>query len=250
MPGSPLSRRLLLDGGIDYVRRWGVVLASPGNEASGARLDLISSANDMTAVNVPTSAAGLVYPLARQYTAASSQYHSLADNAAVSGGAVDMWGFAWAYMDSNSAERTICSKYQTTGSQREWDLEFDNTANRFNIIASADGGAITVLAANTFGVPSISTWYGIMWYHRNGVGLGISVNGGAFDTAVFTGGIFDGTAAFVIGAIAVPGLYWNGRIGPVTLGKLPPGGLTVALATEIRDTMYHSGSGLVYPFRH
>lgn len=48
----------------------------PGNEFNGNALDLHINALHLTDVNTVTSNPGLVYPLARQYTAANNEYHT------------------------------------------------------------------------------------------------------------------------------------------------------------------------------
>lgn len=246
-----LGARRSLFGGIDYPARWGVVEHWAGNEASGARLASISSANDMTAVNAPTSAAGLVYPTARQYTAASSQYHSLADNAAVSAGDIDFWLAGWFYFDSIAANRGLIGKWSAATSD-EYLLFYDTSTNRFKWFVCPDGidaNAVS-LTASTFGALSISTWYFAMAYHDAVSNLiGISINGGAFNTVAHATGVFDGTAAFRVSSYATsPTGFMDGRIGPVTFGKSPPGGIA-GLATEIRDRLYNGGAGRAYPWR-
>lgn len=250
--GSPRAPAVALVGapvGIDYVRRYGVVEHWAGNEASGARLASISSANDMTAVNAPTSAAGLVYPTARQYTAASSQYHSLADNAAVSWGNVEAWVAATVLLDSKGAFRTIAAKRTNSGANNtEFTLVYNNSNDRFEFYIGDAVAAIAGVTANTFGAPSLATWYFLLGYRIAGT-MALSVQGGAFDTASTSNVPPDTAAPFIIGAQqSTPTFFMDGRIGPVTLGKSPPLGIA-ALATEIRDYFWHNGVGRQWPLR-
>jgi hypothetical protein len=233
-----------------FIRRWGVVEHWALSEASGAGLASISGANGLTDNNTVTSAAGKVYGTARQFTAANSESLSVADNEALSGGAFDFWGAAWVYLDSKGAERAVMSRYSPGAGGREWFLTFANAADRFSLSITPDNtfGSLVTLTANTFGAPSTAAWYFVMFYQRFGSTIGISVNGGAFDTAAFMLGTTDSAAPFWIGR-ANDVTYMDGRIGPAVYGRSPPGGLTVALATEIRDRLWNGGNGRAYPWR-
>lgn len=185
---------------------------------------------------------------ASQFTAASSQSLSVADNAALSSADVDLWFAGWVYLDSTSAVRTIASKWQVDSNNREWLLYFDNSNTRFKFIASPDGtgSGLATATASTFGAPSTVTWYFVMAYHDAAANtIGISVNGGAFDTAAHTTGLSDKAGAFRIGAYfdgAAAG-FMDGRVAHSIFGKSPVGG-GAALWTTIRDALYNGGSGL------
>lgn len=245
---TPVGKILLM--GPNYPARYGVVEHWAGNEASGAALATISAANALTDNNTVTSNPGKVYATARQFTAANSEYLSLADNAAISMGAgVRMMGAVWVYADT-FGNRQIVGQYTATGNQRGWDVSYNSGTSRFYFEVSATGSStLTTVSADTFGAPSLATWYLIV-YGYDGALLYVSVNGGAFDTAAFSADIFDSTGSFVVGASNDgTSSFWNGRTGPVTLAKNPPGGVTLALLTEFRDRNWNGGAGRPYPWR-
>src|SRR4051812_13880833 len=64
------------------------------DEASGNALDS-KGATTLTDVNTVTSAAGLVYPTARLFTAASTEYFTAADAPAISTGNITFWIAGW-----------------------------------------------------------------------------------------------------------------------------------------------------------
>lgn len=207
-------------------------------------------ANTLTNNNAATFAVGKI-GFGVQLTAASSQSLSIADNAPLSTGAVDFMLGGWFKFDSLGAERTMLSKWQTDGNKREWLLYFDNSVTRLKFLVDRTGASSTQAnaTASTFGAPTTGVFYFVCAYHRNGVGLGISVNGGAFDTTAYTTGLADLGSAFRIGAYfdgAVAG-FMDGMADACFFLKSPIGGLTAALAESIRDFMYNGGSGREYP---
>ncbi len=182
---------------------------------------------------------------AAKFVAASSQYLNIADNASLSIGNVDAWGVAWVYADSLGADRVIMGQFGIAGN-RAFELRYRTTGSQFNFVAYADGTTVTQLGATTFGTPTTATWYFVMWYHDSVADvIGISVNGGAFDTVALVGGIFDSSAQFTLGAENGTTDFWNGRIDSVAFGKNPVGGIA-ALATTIRDSLYNGGLGKTY----
>lgn len=209
------------------------------DEASGARADSIGS-NTLTDNNTVASATGLVYALAGDFVAANSEYLSIADNAAVSVGDIDFWLSAWVYLGNKSAFRGIAGKYVSASNNIEYLLYYDSGADRFSFIVDADGtaaGQVTV-TANTLGAPTLNTWYLLTAYHdaANNV-IGIAGNAGAADTQAHATGVFNGAAPFEIGRHNTAN-YWQGRIGPVMLGKGP------APTLADRTLLYDAGAGL------
>jgi hypothetical protein len=229
---------------VDYVARWGVVEHWALNEASGVGLASISAANNLTDTNTVTSNPGKVYALARQFTAANSEYFSHTDAAQFRIGAVDCWWAGWVWFDTIPGIMVLLAKDNTTASREYMIFQ---TGNRLKFDSGSGGTLGTGVTANTFGAVTTGQWYFWMAYHQNGVGLALSVNGGPFDTAALPGGIFSGTAPLEIGRYAGGSLYLDGRQGPVTFGKSPPGGIA-ALATEIRDRLWNGGAGRPYPW--
>lgn len=231
----------------NYPRRYGVVEHWPGT--SVPRLATISHANDMTAVNSPTSVAGLVYPTAEQYVAASSQYDSLADNAAVSAGDIDFGIAGWVKLASKGSSRTAVNKWGASGQFAYAGPYYDSSPDRFVFYVSPDGTASASVAANALGSPSLATWYFVMnWHDATNNTINIRVNHGTVNSAAHTTGIFDNTTAFEIGRRSDGVQFWDGTIGDITLFKSPPGGIA-SIINELSSRLYNNGAGRVWPFR-
>lgn len=186
---------------------------------------------------------------ARQFTFANSEYFNLGDNATFEVGDNDAWWAGWMYLDSLGAVRMAMSKYDSGTNQREWNWRYSHADTRFAGLFSASGTTFTQVNANTFGSPTTGQWYFIITYHDATNDLvGISVNGGSFDTTAHSGGLYQGSAAALVGAVLVSGTpnnYHDGRLARLAMGKSPPGGIA-AIATTIRDRLYGNGYGILY----
>lgn len=180
---------------------------------------------------------------ASQFTAASSQYLSIADNAALSTGDVDFWVTGWAYLDNSGSARTLASKFKFGGSNdREWCVDLSG-AGGARLLVSGDG--ITAATLTHSVSISATTWYFVIACHDSvNNTISISVNGSAFESQAHSVGSFDGIGQFNIGARDNgTGNYMDGRIANVCFGKSPPLGIA-ALAATIRDTLYNGGNGV------
>ncbi len=184
----------------------------------------------------------------RQYVAASSQYHSIADNASLSTGDVAAWGSIWMRADTApgaGAQYRIYGKYATTGNQRTWLIDWDKDTNRLRLIVSGDGIAANVLPSAKLGAVSTLTWYHLFWWHDPVANIiGFIVNGGTPDTAAHTTGLFDSTAPLTIGSQGNPGDYFDGRLAPAVFGKNVVGGFATTPAATIAATLYNGGAGV------
>lgn len=243
------ARNIIL-GGRDYASRWGLVEHWRLDEPSGNALGSYGG-NTLTDNNTVTSAVGKVGGLARQFTAASSEYLSRVDNAALSGADVDLWVAAWAFFDALGVAHTIVGKRDDTGNQREYVLDYVISLNAWRWLVSGDGAA-TATPTYTGAAAIAARWYFVMSYHDavNNL-LGLSVNGGAWDTVAHTTGVFNGTAPFHIGSLlnaGAPTNFMDGKIGPVYFGKSPSLGIGI-LRNEIRDRLYSGGAGKAFPWR-
>lgn len=205
-------------------------------EASGTRVDAHGS-NDLTDNNTVTQNPGKIGD-AGQFTAANSEYLSIVDNASLSTGDIDFTIAAWIYLDSKSAEMTIAAK--DAPGDREWTLRWvTGDVFRFDIWATG-GGSIGRVDANSFGAPSIATWYFVMaWHDATANKVYIQVNNGTVNEVATTGVIADKAAAFTIGRRGT--FNWDGRIDSVSFWKR-------TLTTQERTDLYGGGSGLDYPF--
>lgn len=185
---------------------------------------------------------------ARQFTAANSEYFDLGDKTVFEVGDVDAWWAGWVYFDSLTVTRAIFSKYNST-TAREWIVFYDSGTSRLKFNATGDGTTVTSVEATTFGAPPTARWLFLFAYHdATNNQVAISVNGGAFDTASFSGGIFTGTSKAAVGAsfsTDTAGNFMDGRLSRLAMGKSPTGGIA-ALATTIRDSLYNNAQGKTY----
>lgn len=212
------------------------------DEASGSRADS-QGTNTLTDNNTVTSAAGIISNAA-QFTSANSEYLDIADNAALSMGNFDFAMWAWAYLDTKVASRSVLAKISAVGNAAgyEYDFLYSSGPDRFRFGVS-DGTTITLVAADNLGSPSTATWYFISVYHDAAANtIGISVNNGATNTAAHTTGVQNLTNRFSLGrAGEFNGQYWNGRIDEVGIRKQ-------LLTAAEQTSLYNAGAGLSYPF--
>lgn len=209
----------------------------------------LENANDSLALNNLTNNATVTFVAgkvanAANFVSASSQFLSHADTATLDMGDIDFTFTVWARLATKPAAiMGIVSKYTTTGNQRSYSVQWDNTSDRFRFIMSSDGGTTnqTVLSATTFGAPSTATYYFIACrYNAATDTMSISVNSGAPDTANLAGGAFASTAAFQVGAQNSAN-FWNGLIDELGIWK------RLLSDAEITD-LYNAGSGRDYAY--
>ena len=174
---------------------------------------------------------------------ANSAFLSIADNADLSTGDVDFYVAAWVYPEFLDNSRVLISKWDSTGGDREYILQYFLTNDVWRFGVSNDGSATTFVESSTFGSPSTGIYYFIeAWHDSVNNEIGICINRGTDDTAAHTTGVNDGASDFIIGANDEGrSLRWNGRIGPVLFrkGSIP--------STAERDELYNRGMGLDYP---
>lgn len=257
-PQTPISRRQMTPLGQARGRaRNGLlnnlVLYSAGNEESGDRLDLHTNALHLTDVNTVTSNTGLVYPLARQYTAAQNEYHTRpGDDALLSIDAInqDFSIAVWVKFTSfPNAFNDIVTKMGAIG-QYAYIVGYRCApVNRLRMLVSHDGTNTVIVYANSFGAPVPGVWNFIAaWHDSIADTINIQINNGVVDTLPHATGIFDNTASFRIGArdgMVAPPVNLDGIVGPTTLWKSAPGGGGVLTAAQ-RTALYNGGAGLTY----
>lgn len=239
LPGLLLPRDRLY-----WARRWGLV-----SRWSGDGLLDSYGANTLTNNNVATFTAGKVgnaFTLVR----ASSQSLSVASGVGLQTGDIDFWAAAWGKLASKPASSMdMLSRYSLgTTSNRTFIFAWQQSTDRFAFVIEDGSGTANTVLANTLGSPSLATWYFVMAYHDavNNL-LGISVNGGAWDTQATTVSPGSSTVDCVIGNRSGGTTLWDGQVDEVIFGKSTPGGIA-ARATEIRDRLYNGGSGRPFPF--
>lgn len=177
------------------------------------------------------------------FSAASSQYLSLTDNALVSTGDIDWTICCWVQLISKGADRTIISKYGSAGT-REYNLFFNNSSDRWQLTVSGDGTAVTTLLDNNLGSPTIFEWYFLRaWHDATGNTINLQSNLNTVNSTAHTTGSFDSTSALLIGAVVPTGpiSHMNGYIGGVGFWKR-------LLTTQEHVWLYNNGFGRRYPW--
>ena len=232
-PAERLLRDLLRDP--DLRALWTL------NEKSGTLYDRVMAtrANSVSVAGSPGYGRPIrQYTSARQFTAANSEYFTIADNTTLSMGNIDMSGEVWVYLDTTPTAGNVMGILgKWTAASKEYRLYVYNNGGviRFVLdVRATDDGSETAVDSDTFGAPATGTWYRVKWYHDSVTNLiGIGVNDGAFDTAAHTGGVRDAAVAFDIGRTDA-GNYLNGRLGPWKIWKR-------ILTTAEWSTLYRGG---------
>ena len=168
-----------------------------------------------------------------EFTAANSEYLSIADNASLDSGDVDYTWTAWIYLNSKSANMYAVSK--ANGSTDEYKILYEVSTDRlkFNIAGSA-------LAAGTLGSPSTGTWYFVCaWHDSVGDTQNISINNSTTDSVAYAGGSPSGDSIFALGSYGAGNFMWNGLIDEVGFWKR-------VLTADERSSLYNSGDGKNY----
>jgi len=204
-----------------------------GEAAGSSRLDSSGSSN-LSDTSVVGQVVGKVGNAADFDT---TSWLSCVDNPALSMGAgVSFEICGWVKLTAKTLG-SIFSK-DDVASSREYNLYYDDGADRFKFHVSLTGGAVTTISANTLGSPSNGTWYFFDCYYDSDSGnIGISINRGTFDTnSAGVGGIFNGTAAFKLGNFGNDINLLNAAIDAVVVYKR-------LLTTTERDNLYNLGNG-------
>lgn len=205
------------------------------NEASGNGVDSIGSST-LTNVNSCGSGSGLVYPNARTFATANTQYFTVADNADIELGdfsyTYEIWLYATSYPTFNIALRKADS-----GGTLGFVFYYNTGTGKMTHGHQSIGGYSEAACPDS---SSLNTWeqYLIGWDKPNNVSF-IRKNAGTKGTTAQTTPTDDGsTLALRVGASVDQGLYWDGRIGPLRYWNRL---ITDADAT----TLYNGGSGLL-----
>lgn len=193
----------------------------------------------LIATALPAFASSTVTASARQYTAATSEFHSIADAAwnSPTTGSFSVGG--WIYLTDISANRPIWSKDFGGAGTRTFFLMANATPDyRFGL--SSDGTNLTVKSSAT--ATSTGAWILVVGvFDNSGNTIGISINGANLETTAFTGDAYDTTSALEIGRYARDAgpTHMNGRqMGLFYYSK--------ALSNAEIAALYNSGNGLLY----
>lgn len=211
-------------------------------EASGTRADS-HGANNLSDNNTVTQAAG-IQGNAAQFTAANSEYLSIADNAALSVADIDFSAAAWVYFDTvvGGDAQDIIGKYPSAGaaSTREYLLFLNGgSPNRlaWSVVGSSEGN----ISASSFGnVPTGQWLFVVAWHDATADTINIQVNNGTVDTGGHTLGSNDSLTPFILGVRSGGTQYMNGRIDEVAFWKR-------TLTSDERSYLWNGGLGRTYP---
>lgn len=200
--------------------------------------------NHLTNNNVATFGTGKLGS-AVTFIAASAQFLSCADNASLSMGDNDWMITAWVKLSAATANYGLICK-RAVAAEYEFDLYLDTTgADKFRLYVE-NAGATADVEALTMPSPSSGTWYFLAFYNDSvNNQIGISGNGGAFDTLPLVGGSRDTDGPLLLGTDNDN--HSNASLDAVHIFKSPPGGLA-AVRDEIRDYLHNSGAGREYPW--
>lgn len=176
---------------------------------------------------------------AAQFTAANSEYLSLADNDSVSTGDIDFTWAGWVYLDAKAANQAFISKWATN--ENEYLIQYQAAEDRFLFYVSNDGTSDVSLAADTLGAVSTATWYFIVaWHDASANTTNIQVNNGTADSAAHATGVRSGAGALEFGRLTEgPANYVAGRLDGWGFWKR-------TLTANERAQLYNSGTGRRY----
>jgi len=174
---------------------------------------------------------GVYSNVAAQFTAASSEYLSIAGNADVRGGVASWWRAGWVYLDSVGAARII---EDCLGSNNGHTIGI-NSSNQLYVTAGTGSGTQTATHGTAL---SASTWY-FFYVEYDGTNLGVGLNNGALATQALGAAYSPGTNAFGVGSTLAGGDYMNGRMESVCGGD---GTLSSGQITAL----YNNGDGIEY----
>lgn len=188
--------------------------------ASTTYTDTSGSGNNLTGYNTPTAAAGHYggSNLSTSFASASAQYCSIADNASLSiTGSMSI--SAWVYMANVNTYKMIVTKFGASGNYSF--STFVHAAGNIVIFNASNNGTELTTAQTSTGL-SAGVWYHLCFVY-NGTDMRIYINGalatnGSSNPKAYTSGIYNGTAAFRIGATdQVSPFYMNGRVDDVAI---------------------------------
>jgi hypothetical protein len=214
------------------------------NESSGTRSDSYDG-NNLTANGTGGvgSATGKKSNAA-DFESSESDFLEIADNSDMSTGDIDFTLSAWVYMESKAAGTQYILSRENSGTVREYNLIYTGTgaSDRFAFITyNSSGTQVCSVSANSFGSPSVSTWYLIVaWHDSVADTCNVQVSNGSTNSAAETGVPSDTAANFRVAAAQTTEIgFFDGSIDEVGFWKK-------TLSTQERTDLYNSGSANTY----
>mgnify|MGYP001561989265 CR=1 FL=1 len=181
---------------------------------------------------------------ATQLVAASSQYWSIADNAALSMGDVDCTFCGWFYLDSvsDAAERYILQKGTSPNFEYGISIESLTPNIYFRFWVSNDGGSVGANNENIESVLVLSQWICFFCWHDSVANtINYQLNDGTVRSVSYAGGMVDRAGSLTIGSFGII-RFMDGRIDNVCIAKSAAGGGGVLTAAQ-RTAFYNAGVG-------
>jgi len=182
---------------------------------------------------------------ARLYTAANSEYHSLADNSVFDVATTTNYWFGWGYVNATGTQRTIFSKMVNDANpEYQYRLILIDTDELMWVVAS---GVSDYVVPQTVTKVVGATWFFWEAYIDKANSLaGLCLNRGTDVTAAFSADVRAGTGSFKFGSsfnAAAAYQPWDGRLQAM--------GFTSGLPiTAERDAIYNTTApGVLYSNR-
>jgi hypothetical protein len=207
-------------------------------EASGNRVDTPGTV-DITSDPGPGQAAAKVNNGADFESGSSHFLESSSDPSALDFADADFTIAGWVNLESVGALRSILTKWNETGDQRQYRLIYDHTGTTFKFQVSSDGTAIASVSSSI--TPSTATWYFLVaWHDATANTINITVNNGSPNSTSHSGGCFNSTADVMMGAGDGAVDFFDGLIDEV-------GVWSRVLTAGERTVLYNNGTGITYP---
>ncbi len=179
---------------------------------------------------------------AAQFASANAQSLSIPDNPSLSTGDVDIALAFWVNLDDLN-DYDLVSKMLAAGNQREYDVVYRASNDRFRFVVFPTGsGAAVNLDANSFGAVSAQTFHLVIVEHDATANtLSIQVDNTAIDSVSHSTGLTDLAASFVIAGTDGGAFFGrlNGRVVSTAFWKK-------TLSTAERTFLWRDGDGVRY----
>lgn len=217
-------------------------------EASGTRYDRSKNGNHLTSNNTVGQTTGVSANTGNcaTFTAASSQYLSIAANSTFQMTNTSFTVTGWLMMTTTNTLYRFAGQYDSGANQRAWLLLFFLAGNpQFQFIVSSNGTATSSLVMTHSGTINPNTWHFFAAYY-DGTKQAMSIDNGTVDTLTYSSGVSASTAALTLGTALNSGAVLNplgGRLDEVGIWK------RVLTAAEI-TFLYNAGSGTHFPWAH
>ena len=150
---------------------------------------------------------------AAQFTAANSEYLSVASNATLQTGDIDFTVAGWFYESSTAPagfNRGLANKTNNVGPDVEWVIYQVAATNQLIFRVDANGDAAGNVVVTFGSVPALATWHFVVaWHDSVGNTINIKVDNGTTATTAHATGLTAGASPFELGKWQAS--YFDGR---------------------------------------